>query len=403
MKRVFFHSCFAVLLSLVYIISFAGNPKYLVPYREGSKWGYCDTNGKVMISVAWDGAEFFGEENYAVVKLNNKYGAIDAKGAVVVKPLYDSLVVDNGIFIVSSGREKWGVVDKKGKAIVPMKYDVVYFSDANIKVEANEKTGLYNLAGKLIIPVVYDDLSDYPEKIKGKYVFGNYLLGVKGKLKYKISVTTGKAVPASSKAEFFVPPMIVQDNEQMPQDNGEFFVPDDIVEKLKQTFSPDDIVYIRGGYSAYAIKKYGKYAAVVFTGENKPVRITEYEFDEITFLFWDALNKGENGQSRYILIAEKNTGTGLVNELGKEFLPFIYDNVERSTGCFFFQKEGRFGAFFYEQQIKPTQPKYDEMRHSKEFFIEGDNGNYCVFHVLKVNLNGKEGYIGQNGVEYFKD
>lgn len=117
MKRVFFHSCFAVLLSLVYIISFAGNPKYLVPYREGSKWGYCDTNGKVMISVAWDGAEFFGEENYAVVKLNNKYGAIDAKGAVVVKPLYDSLVVDNGILSFQAEEKNGELWIRKAKRL----------------------------------------------------------------------------------------------------------------------------------------------------------------------------------------------------------------------------------------------------------------------------------------------
>jgi len=55
----------------------------LVPYRKGNLWGYADPDKKIIITPAYDEADFFSE-GFAAVKKGGKYGYINTAGKLVI-------------------------------------------------------------------------------------------------------------------------------------------------------------------------------------------------------------------------------------------------------------------------------------------------------------------------------
>src|SRR4030095_9224216 len=62
----------------------------LVPYREGAKWGYSTTTGKVVIAPRWDAALVF-TQGRGIVKIKNANGTfitciVNSKGEYIIPP-----------------------------------------------------------------------------------------------------------------------------------------------------------------------------------------------------------------------------------------------------------------------------------------------------------------------------
>jgi len=99
----------------------------LIPYRVGEKWGYCDTNKKIVIQPAYDEVGFFSE-GLAWVKLNNKYGYINEKGEIIVSPQFDMACdfhdgLARVLVYINTVAVKYGYVDKSGKVVLNLTYD----------------------------------------------------------------------------------------------------------------------------------------------------------------------------------------------------------------------------------------------------------------------------------------
>ena len=58
-----------------------------IPYRRGNKWGFCDTDMTILISIVYDEVRPF-KENLAAVKLGDYWGFIDIKGNLVIETRY---------------------------------------------------------------------------------------------------------------------------------------------------------------------------------------------------------------------------------------------------------------------------------------------------------------------------
>jgi hypothetical protein len=55
----------------------------LIPYRKGTKWGFCDKNKKIIIPVIYDNVEFFGAyyvESYEPSKIYQDYALVRKDG-----------------------------------------------------------------------------------------------------------------------------------------------------------------------------------------------------------------------------------------------------------------------------------------------------------------------------------
>lgn len=104
---------------------------FLIPYRKGDKWGFCDKNKKVIISCLYDS----------------------------VKPFSDGLAA---VEIC----ERWGFVNKFGHIIIPFKYeDVGLFSEQLAAVKYDEKWGFINCEGSIQIDIVYRSAGSFSEGV----------------------------------------------------------------------------------------------------------------------------------------------------------------------------------------------------------------------------------------------
>ena len=68
---------------LSFHLSFA-QTDYLIPYRDGNKWGFCDTLSRIVIPVQFDNASRFFA-GYAQVKIGTQNALIDRRGKVLLK------------------------------------------------------------------------------------------------------------------------------------------------------------------------------------------------------------------------------------------------------------------------------------------------------------------------------
>ena len=109
--------------------------------RLGDKWGFVNTEGKVVIERKYD---FFGGffEGFGQVVLNGKWGFVNKEGEEVVKVKYD--LVDEfwgGDFARVQLKGKWGLVNTKGVEVVPPKYSEKEVSQLKALVDTGEYEG----------------------------------------------------------------------------------------------------------------------------------------------------------------------------------------------------------------------------------------------------------------------
>lgn len=130
---------------------------------------------------------------------NGRWGASDAKGAVIVPFRFDhARQLEDGYFLVSRPSEKYerrvfGVFDAQGREIIPARFaSIEYLRDfKRFKVttdadEAQSRQGYFDETGNALIPAVYESLErisnmgDEPVNIAqrdGKYGYINILSG----------------------------------------------------------------------------------------------------------------------------------------------------------------------------------------------------------------------------------
>ena len=87
----------ALLLAL--LISSLLHAQSLIPFRDGTRWGYCNPEGKIILPCIYNNAFPFTTTG-AVVVLDNKYGLIDTKGKWMIPASFDSLgAFNNGMAV----------------------------------------------------------------------------------------------------------------------------------------------------------------------------------------------------------------------------------------------------------------------------------------------------------------
>lgn len=120
-------------------------------FKEKGKYGFIDTDGKVVIEPQFDFAQFFGD-GLANVKVRGKWGFVDETGRFVIEPQFD----DAGEFSEGLARVamngKWGYIDKTGQIVVQYQFDkwVTWFEEGISPVYLDGKFGYINKNGDLI-------------------------------------------------------------------------------------------------------------------------------------------------------------------------------------------------------------------------------------------------------------
>lgn len=292
-----------IVLPLLILVSFhycLAQNDYLVPYRDGDKWGYSDTLARIVIPVQFDKAyRFFG--GYGHVTTDKENAIIDKTGKIVLKGNFSIDNPYNGIASITT-KKYIGLADvNKGKIILPPVY--LYMNrngDLAVMVDSTERQGLYNIAlRKWLLPLKHDEIEIEDSTVtvtdKGTKVF--YTVSKKG--------TLAKSATASG-------PQIVKDES-----------PDGYVHVIPE--APLQEVMISGGsiHSGpfTAGGKVGYYSTII--ENNKVVRS-----DTIAAIY-ESIQR--LGTSLSLLMAKKDGKVGLLDVNGSIKIPFLYDTIMTTT------------------------------------------------------------------------
>lgn len=377
----------------------------LIPYHDNGagKWGYADTTGKVVIQPKWGSVAFFFYQ-HAAVAVNNKWGAIDKNGKQIIQPQYDEIKIDEQVIKVNK-KNRWGACNLLGKLIVAPMYDDIFVNGGLVFVYLNGKEGYYSYEGKLIVKPAYDRLSfDFyvPDKYK-KSITNKFLLGAKGDQYYLINIITGKAKLAPEGVEDGGPSTtaeLLEFKEQVPA------ITEETKQKVKQLYNADSVIYQAGRISWYKIKKDSKCGAVVINYVNELVKVCDYLYTDVADVQRNRFFSGKELMEGYMILAKAKEGFGVISDKGKVLIPFEFDNIIIKEGIFeeglVVEKNEKKGFWFYYTGMKSIPPEYLNINFYRKlhFPVQGSNSHpFMIFRAEKINIWG---FVGQNGVEYFK-
>lgn len=133
--------------------------------KEGIRWGYINSSGKLVIPIKFAKAFDFEPNGLAIVRENQSElaGLIDKKGEFIVKPYYDFIeYLGEGRFVASIN-DRHIVFDDKGKDIFSNDGQIFGFKNgrAAFYSKLSDGTGKYgyiDLQGKVVITPQFDTM-----------------------------------------------------------------------------------------------------------------------------------------------------------------------------------------------------------------------------------------------------
>jgi len=145
----------------------------LIPYRRGNKWGYCDSNKKILIEPQWKSVEFFQGTKARIINDDNSYSLIDTDGKYIIPSSLHWTGVysneDSSALNCYNEAGMWGMVDMNGVLNIPCLYErrayeknrLQYSGDHSryLVVIKNGKYGVVDQYNNILVPFIYDKLS----------------------------------------------------------------------------------------------------------------------------------------------------------------------------------------------------------------------------------------------------
>jgi len=121
------------------------------------KWGYINTDDKIIVNPSFDMAGYF-INGFAIVAKNKKYGVIDKKGTVRLSLQYDSITpAKDKLLIYLAG--KTGLATAEGKILVEPRYDYLQIlSNDQLLVKLDQQFGIISFDGLSIVPIIYSSI-----------------------------------------------------------------------------------------------------------------------------------------------------------------------------------------------------------------------------------------------------
>ena len=123
------------------------NNKYLLAFieqKEANLYIYnLDNKGIIVLQDTYlnvSNKEYITiNDNSLIIKKDNKYGAIDLEGNIIIEPTYNYLSNDsNGNYIALNDKEQYGIIDKENNILLNFNYKKIYESNTYYLVVNNK-------------------------------------------------------------------------------------------------------------------------------------------------------------------------------------------------------------------------------------------------------------------------
>lgn len=363
---------FFLFLSFCFISIFSFSQQQLIPYRSKTLWGFCDTAGTIKIKPQYQTVREDPYSGLLIVTKSNKQNIIDFNGKILISS-FDTC----GIY---GEFESWND---------PIRDDIFVW------IKNNGKFGLKATTGKEIIPVIYDELYYRYENIK-ESVYARkgdsiYLIPINNKNKKTYYSTLEKGENFRNS--------VLSDNDNAPPAFDQVLSSTVYYTNKEQTSNKvTDSVKARHQLDSIEAIPDLAYDMTCYIYKNNKVGLWNSQF--MIEPIYDSIL--DINLYRGIFIATKNGKTGIVKTDGTLKAPFIYSNIEfiNRYNTFITESNNKKGFIvFQEDRAFEFPPAVPNIERFSELNFNGYN-----FLIFKATDNGRLlGFIGQNGIQYFKD
>ena len=147
---------------------FSANGLSKVYYQE--RIGFVNKNSQLIVESLIIGSEiydliipkdfewgYYCSDKVFIGLKNDKWGVFCYDGLVIIPAEYDSIVLENGVYIVHR-KNKTGVLTETGDTIIKIEYDMITFKDGVYLVHRDNKTGIISEKGDIIVDVEFDTI-----------------------------------------------------------------------------------------------------------------------------------------------------------------------------------------------------------------------------------------------------
>jgi hypothetical protein len=127
----------------------------LIPIRQGEKWGYLNSEGKLAIPAKYDHVTGFNSghavatlnKNFIILNTNGEESPVEGSGVLDVKEFAENLAP------YRSADKKFGFIDGNGKVVIKSQFESVgYFVDGLAWAKSgDDKVGYINTTGEWVI------------------------------------------------------------------------------------------------------------------------------------------------------------------------------------------------------------------------------------------------------------
>lgn len=307
-------------------------------------------------------AESFSQTNFDNYSINftipyrekKLWGISDTLGNIIITPQFDSIGFFENFWSDSFAKifhkKKKSYIDFKGKIICPFYDELEKIDDDFYIVKDSGKYGLIWLNRKETIPIIYDTL-----------ILAN---------KYPQFKKSSKKVVVRKNGEFYILSYLNTNITKIENPEVAKEIIEKKIAKENEVNSKKEVIYVD-----------------VPSYDSKPNEIIE--ISNPNYKIYKSKRVDKNGE-KY----------GVISEDDKIIIDYKYDTIKKvDNNLFIVQKKGKVGAFGFMYYLGNVPVKYKKLEFYKSIGVT----NTYYFTLFKVQKNSKNGFVGGNGIEYFKD
>ncbi|MFN0204620.1 MAG: WG repeat-containing protein [Bacteroidia bacterium] len=341
--------------------------------RLNGKWGIIGVGNREVLPCKYESLNYLYEDLFAA-RLNGKYGIIDEHDKLIMPHNYDEIESHNremGFFLVKKDGLQ-GVIDKQEKVIVPFCYHEIE-SVSNIRrddyynIMYQEKMGMLDRQYHEIIPCQYDRLMGH---------------GINNTL---IEATNeGKIGIINAKNEVIIP--LIYDEVSVYSDKLFAVKLGEKCKLVNQQHQP--LTHFAYQSTAWPISLSLSKVCIPVQSNNKWGVINETGKQLIPFIYEEIISTSMEN-----LIVKQNEKYGILDKEGKCFIPNEYEDILLFDSCIALKQNEKW-KYINRNKVEINPNEYDA--------ISNENDAPSPLHEAHCSIvkrNGKYGFVNTSGIE----
>lgn len=327
----------------------------LITIKAG-KYGLINIDGKEIFEPEYDKITRMNNRQFILAEKNKKFSVYFTSEKIKVADEFERVYSGSQALIIAVKNNRSGALNFKGEEVVPFLYDAggINVLSKYIIVSRNGKKGLLNFKGEVLIQPEYDEINSFYEsgfdnffqiRLNNKYgvstsngiILQPEFIYVDADDNYFTVVTTDSLIGIADKTGNFILQPKYKYVHKSDTKNSIFKILKDsagiyLFNLINKSIFPKTFVhygYVLDDENLYnPLNKNKHYLLLLKDVNGKFGMMNEITGEnDIPFEYENIYQRFSDSKHTYFA-AKKNGKSGLINELNKEVIPFIYDTLD---------------------------------------------------------------------------